>query len=79
MNSPNAVTPEQTKVGLAIVVAVAETIRESKRVPSGVVYAALVGRVSLEGYNTILSILKGAGLIQETNSHELVWVGPEVQ
>jgi hypothetical protein len=76
---PQTVTPEQKKAGLAVIMAVSETIRESKRCPSGVVYAALVGRVSLEGYNKILSILKGAGLIQETNAHELVWVGPEVQ
>lgn len=72
------VTAEQKKAGLAVVMAVAETVRESGRCPSGVVYAALMGRVTLQGYEKILNILKGAGLIEVTPSHELVWVGPKV-
>jgi hypothetical protein len=56
--------------------AVAETIRECGECPSGTVYAALVGRVNLEGYNKILSILTGAGLIAVDESHLIRWVGP---
>jgi hypothetical protein len=56
--------------------AVAETIRIAGECPSGTVYAALVGRVNLEGYNKILSILKGAGLIAVDASHLVRWTGP---
>ena len=58
-------------------IAVAETIREAGECPSGTIYAAIVGRVSLEGYNKILGILTRAGLIIE-QSHMIRWVGPKV-
>lgn len=72
-------TPEQTKAALGVLLAVAETVRESKRCPSGVVYAALMGRITLSGYEKILGILKRSGLIEETKGHELVWIGGEVR
>ena len=70
-------TKEQLKAGQAVVIAVAETIREAGECPSGTIYAELVGRVSLEGYNKILGILTRAGLIIE-QSHMIRWVGPKV-
>ena len=72
------VTAEQKKAGLAILLAVSETVREAKRVPSGTVYAALIGRVTFEGYQALIRTLKGAGLIEE-KANELIWVGPEVR
>lgn len=60
---------------LEMVFAVSEAIREAGEVPSGTLYAFLMGRVSLEGYNKIIGILKGAGLIKESN-HLLAWTGP---
>jgi hypothetical protein len=72
------VTAEQRKAGLAVVMAVAETVREAKQCPSGVVYAALVGRVTLEGYQKILGILQNAGLVSVGSDHMLRWTGPEV-
>lgn len=69
------VTPEQTRAALAVVQAVSDTVRELKRVPSGHVYAVLMGRVSLTGYQKILGILKRGGVIEETPGHELVWIG----
>jgi len=59
-------------------IAVAETIRECGEAPSWTVYAALVGRVTLEGYQSILRNLKGAGLITEDASHLLRWIGPKL-
>lgn len=79
IQSTTKATPQQATAAVAIVMAVAETVRESKRVPSGTVYAALLGRVSFEGYEKILGILKSAELIEETRAHELVWIGPEVR
>ncbi len=72
-------TPEQLKAGAAVVFAVAETVREAGECPSGVIYAALVGRVTLQGYEKILGILKGAGLVEVTPSHLVRWIGPEVR
>ena len=72
-------TQEQLQAGKQVVIAVAETIREAGECPSSTIYAALVGRVSLEGYEKILNILKGAGLIAEDRSHLLRWVGPKLE
>lgn len=69
---------EQRKIGIGVIMAVSETIRQAKRCPSGTIYAALMGRVDMEGYQRILSILKGAGLIEMTKGGELVWVGPAI-
>lgn len=68
-------TNQQAKAGLALIQAIAETIRECGSAPSGVLYAGLMGKVSLEGYNKIIGILKGAGLVREDESHLLHWIG----
>jgi hypothetical protein len=65
-----------TKAALLVLTAVAETIRELGSVPSGHLYATLMGRMDFEAYTKMLDTLKGAGLITESRSHELVWIGP---
>jgi hypothetical protein len=72
-------TQEQLQAGQRVVMAVAETIREAGECPSGVIYAALMGRVSLIGYEKILGILKGAGLIAVDASHLIRWTGPALE
>ena len=67
-------TVEDTRQALKIVQAVAETIREVKECPSGTVYAALMGRISLNTYEKIITTLKHAGCIEETPSHLLRWI-----
>lgn len=74
----NSATAQQLKAGQAMILAVAETIRESGECPSGTIYAALIGRVTLEGYQKILGILKGAGLIRVDASHLIHWIGPRL-
>lgn len=69
-----APTTEQIQAGQQVVIAVAETIRESGQAPSGMVYAALMGRVTFEGYQKILAILTRAGLIRVDNSHMIHWI-----
>jgi hypothetical protein len=71
-------TKEQLKAGQAIILAVAETIRETKETPTGVLYAALMDKVSLEGFNKIIAILDNTGLVKVQN-HVARWIGPEVQ
>jgi len=71
-------TTEQLKAGTQVIFAVAETIREAGEVLSGTIYAALVGRVTFEGYQKILSILTNAGLISVDRLHLIRWTGPNL-
>lgn len=58
---------------LSIVQAVAEAIRELGSVPSGHLYAQLMGKLTLDQYTQIIDVLKGAGLVTESG-HLLTWV-----
>lgn len=68
---------DSKQVGSAVqmVGAVAEAIRSLGEVPSGVFYAQVCDKVSLETYTSIIRVLKGAGFVAETNN-VLRWVGP---
>lgn len=70
-------TTEQVKAAFGVMLAVCEAIREAKRIPSGTLYATLMGRMDFEAYTKLVARLKGTGLVIEQN-HELVWVGPVV-
>jgi hypothetical protein len=74
----NRMTPtkEQAKAAFAALAAIAETIRELREVPSGVLYAHLMGKMSLETYQSFIGRLINAGLVEEDQSHLLRWVGP---
>lgn len=70
-------TSEQTvHAAVQIAKAVAEAIQELDRVPSGELYARLMGHMSLATYEKIIGTLKSAGLVEEKH-HELIWIGPE--
>lgn len=73
-------TPQQKAAGLAMAVAVAETIRDLGEVPSGHLYAQLMAstQMTLPTYNILIASLKGAGLVSEKN-YLLRWVGPRLQ
>jgi hypothetical protein len=72
-----APTKEQLKAAFLMLAAVTEAIREAKRIPSGTLYAMLIGKVDIAGYEKMVTMLKNAGLIEEKHS-ELIWIGPEV-
>jgi hypothetical protein len=55
---------------------VAETIRDLGQVPSGHLYAGLMGTITLDQYQTIIGILKEAGVVEECN-HLLTYTGPK--
>lgn len=76
----NAPTKEQVSQALRITLAVTEAIREAGRdgIPSGTLYATLAGRVDLVGYEKMLGLIKGAGLVEETPGHLLRWIGPVI-
>lgn len=67
---------EQLKSGLRVIQAIAETIREAGEVPSGVIYAALMDKMSLSDFTKVIDILKNAGLIEE-KAHMLKWICTE--
>jgi len=56
--------------------AVGEAIRDLGSVPSGHLYAQLMGRMDLDTYNKLIGLLKQANLVEESN-HLLTWVGPK--
>lgn len=64
---------EATKAAVEIIKAIADTIKELKRVPNGELWAHCMGKMSFNDYQKVIDILKGAGLIKEINN-ELIWV-----
>jgi hypothetical protein len=74
-NSPRP-TSAQIRAALAMTIAVSETIRELGEVPAGTLYATLMSRVDLAGFEAMIRNLKNAGLVAEKASL-LTWVGPK--
>lgn len=66
---------QERKAALAILTAVAETIRETSPTPAGPLYAALMAKCSLAQFEHVIAQLEGAGLVVRKN-HLLTWVGP---
>jgi hypothetical protein len=56
--------------------ALAEIIRHAGEIPSGELYARLMGKVTLDDYTRLVETLKRADLITETPAHLLRWTGP---
>lgn len=69
-------TKEQINAGLKTVLAIAESIRELGSVPSGHLYAHLMGSLTLESYEKIIQILVNQDLVKKHPSHLLEWIGP---
>jgi hypothetical protein len=66
---------EATKAKIKLqALAIAEAIRELGSVPSGHLYARLMGQLAIEEYNAIIAVLKGAELVTE-EAHVLSWIG----
>jgi hypothetical protein len=72
----NRNSKKQTAALLASL-AIAEAIRTVGSVPSGHLYAQVMSRISLDSYQAIIRMLKGAGLVRES-CNELTWIGPRL-
>jgi hypothetical protein len=59
---------------MLLIQAVSECIKELGTVPSGHLYAGLMGSLSLDQYNQIISAMLDMGLIKESG-HLLTWIG----
>ena len=56
--------------------AIAETIRELGEVPSGHLYARVMGVMDLRQYEQVIGLLIDARLVERAPSHLLRWIGP---
>lgn len=65
----------QTQLTAAVECAAAlgRVIRDTKEIPSGHLYAQVMGRCSLENYNALIRILTQTGLVEERGD-VLRWV-----
>jgi hypothetical protein len=71
-------TKAQLKAAQALLFAVAEAVRTAGEIPSGTIYAAVAGSLSLEAYAKLLTLLERAELIVVEPSNLIRWVGPKV-
>ncbi len=67
-------TREEIKAALSAVMALGEAIKDLGSVPSGHLYAHVMGHMSLDNYNAAIGLLKRAGAVKEEN-HLLTWIG----
>lgn len=62
---------------LRVVLAIAQAIEDLGTVPSGHLYARLMGHLDIDAYQSVIATLVRAGLVREHPSHLLEWVGPQ--
>ncbi len=65
----------QTHAALECIKALADAIKSLGSVPSGTLYAGLMGKLSLDQYNAMIGILTKSGLVHLSTSHVLTWKG----
>jgi len=69
-------TTPQDRAAVQAAMAIAEAIKGLGSVPSGHLYARLMGHMSLSTYNTIIDFLKRNNVVKESGNL-LTWVGGE--
>jgi hypothetical protein len=72
------VSKTQVKAALNGIQAVAEAIRGLGEVPNGHLYAQLMGVMDHRTYESIIGLLKRAGLVSESGNL-LTWTGPALE
>ena len=61
---------------LGVILAIAQAIEKSGSIPSGHLYAQLMGHLSLDDYQEVIATLVRAGIVRENPSHLLEWIAP---
>lgn len=56
--------------------AVAEAIRDLREVPSGHLYARVMGVMTLQQFEQVIHLLIDARLVERDSTHLLRWIGP---
>ena len=77
LNHPQPMTALEQRSAIMLAIVVAEAIRTAGQIPSGTVYAMMMGQMSLEVYESILDRLVGAGLIRR-DVYLLTWIGSHI-
>lgn len=72
-------TSEQKVAALQLVSAIADCIMELGEVPSGHLYANVMGKIDLETYQGVIDILVLAKLITVSPSHLIKWNGAKIK
>ena len=65
---------EQRQALVDVLVILGQAIREAGEIPSGHLYAMLMGKMGLNTYTQMITLLKKQGLVSE-EYHLLKWVG----
>lgn len=68
---------DDTQAALDIITAIAEAIRDIGSVPSGHLYATVMGHMSLQTYESIINMLVRSNLVRRDGNHLLTWIGPK--
>ena len=71
-------SPDQAVAMVQVVAALAEAIRGLGEVPSGTLYAQVMGTLSFEQYESAIALLVRADLVSK-RSHVLRWIGPSFE
>lgn len=66
-------TRTEREAAVGMLKAVASAIKDLGRVPSGELYARLMGYVTLDQYDLLIGVLVRSRLVRQEN-HELIWV-----
>lgn len=77
MDSQLEQTKRQIRGFMEICLAVADAIKALGPVPSGHLYAQLMGHMDLTTYQRIIDTLVNAEVVRRDPSHLLTWVGPK--
>lgn len=76
MMADRAVTERQVQAAILVAKAVAEAIQGLGQVPTGHLYAHLMGHMSLDSFEGVIGSLVQSGLVKRDGSHMLTWTGP---
>ncbi len=68
------VTKEQVSAAITAIQAIGQAIMELKEVPSGVLYAQICCKMSIQDYESAIRLLVKAGVVEE-KGHVLTWIG----
>lgn len=72
--------PNQLAAFLTFVRLIGQAVSEAGKqgIPSGHLYAVLMGKITREAYQSIIDLMKRQNLINETGNL-LTWTGPEIK
>lgn len=71
----NKVTKQEIRSAIRITQALGHTIRELGSIPSGQLYAQVMGRLTLPEYNAAIGVLVHADVITRGADNVLTWKG----